>query len=342
MDQFSEGENQVFCVDTKNKFYETLYPLPTFLWKILCDIRSNKNFNPSEWIESKTDKLNEYMKANGLSGCVVAVSGGIDSAVTYYLAKHAMQKNNSPIKRIIGLTLPINSTKEVWSRALELEEEHTFDIHNVGTFENDKISIISGFTGNELSAIFKDVVYEIDNKVKCWDIIDEKYNFAKGQLKSYLRTPINYYVAQLLSAGGYPAIVLGTGNKDEDRYLCYFCKAGDGVVDVQLISDLHKSEVFKVGKELKVPDSILHAPPTADLWDGQTDENELGFGYDFVELLLTYHDLNDYEKENFKQTCIKNDVECGTNEWDYFIVNKQKAELIHQRNRHKLNFPINL
>ena len=59
---------------------------------------------------------------------------------------------------------------------------------------------------------------------------------------------------------------------DEDGYLCYFCKAGDGVVDVQLIADLHKSEVFTVGKYLEVPEDILVAPPSADLWDGQTDE----------------------------------------------------------------------
>ena len=51
-------------------------------------------------------------------------------------------------------------------------------------------------------------------------------------------------------------------------YLMYFCKAGDGSVDIQLISDLHKSEVFAVGRVLGVPTSILVAPPSADLWEG--------------------------------------------------------------------------
>jgi NAD+ synthase (glutamine-hydrolysing) len=55
--------------------------------------------------------------------------------------------------------------------------------------------------------------------------------------------------------------------------LCYFCKAGDGVVDVQLIADLHKSEVFAVGRALNVPQQILSAAPSADLWEGQTDED---------------------------------------------------------------------
>ena len=70
---------------------------------------------------------------------------------------------------------------------------------------------------------------------------------------------------------------------DEDGYLAYFCKAGDGVVDVQLISDLHKSEVFTVAKYLGVTESILNALPSADLWDEQEDEKELGFSYDFIE-----------------------------------------------------------
>lgn len=68
-----------------------------------------------------------------------------------------------------------------------------------------------------------------------------------------MRAPAVYYVAQLLSQEGNAAVVMGTGNKDEDYYLGYFCKAGDGVVDVSLISDLHKSEVFQVAKFLHVP-----------------------------------------------------------------------------------------
>lgn len=96
----------------------------------------------------------------------------------------------------------------------------------------------------------------------------------------------SYYTAQLLSTNGFPCIVLGTGNYDEDGYLRYFCKAGDGTVDVQLIADLHKSEVFSVARELGVAKSIQVAPPTADLWEGQTDEDEMGFSYDFVEVCL--------------------------------------------------------
>lgn len=73
-------------------------------------------------------------------------------------------------------------------------------------------------------------------------------------------------------------------------------------MDVQLIADLHKSEVFLVGRELGVPSSILDAAPSADLWDGQTDEEELGFSYDFIELFTgTYLSLGTDEQAAFEK-----------------------------------------
>merc|ERR1712129_500923 len=93
-----------------------------------------------------------------------------------------------------------------------------------------------------------------------------------GQLRSYMRTPVVYYIAQLLSSSGCPAVVMGTGNKDEDGYLAYFCKAGDGVVDVQLISDLHKHEVFAVGNALSVPQSILDAMKAEQMKNGLSSD----------------------------------------------------------------------
>ena len=147
---------------------------------------------------------------------------------------------------------------------------------------------------------------------------------------------MGYYVAQLLGQSGTPCIVMGTGNRDEDGYLGYFCKAGDGVVDVQLIADLHKSEVFKVGAVLGVPESILNSPPSADLWEGQTDENELGVTYDFVELYTGWYlPLPDAKKKEFLDSL----DEETKKEWDHYSA---ICETAHRRNAHKLNGPKNL
>ena len=150
-----------------------------------------------------------------------------------------------------------------------------------------------------------------------------------------MRTPAVYYVAQLLSSEGTPTIVMGTGNKDEDGYLAYFCKAGDGVVDVQLIADLHKSEVFEVGRVLGVPKSILVAAPSADLWDSQTDEEELGFSYDFIELWTNFLSMSQEDQDAAKK---KMSAE-GRKQFDEW---GGMAEKIHKRNKHKLNSPVNL
>ena len=106
---------------------EDYTPLPVFLKDSLSSIRNEKGFNAKVWIDKKTDKFNKYMKDNNLTGCVVSVSGGVDSSVTYLLAKHAMKKDDSPIKKLLGIAQPIKSTESVWSRALLLEDINDSD-----------------------------------------------------------------------------------------------------------------------------------------------------------------------------------------------------------------------
>jgi NAD+ synthase (glutamine-hydrolysing) len=215
-------------------------------------LRQKKAFNAEKWIEYKTDKFNNYMKENGLKACVVSVSGGIDSTITLGLMKKAQQKPNSPIKRVIGIAQPIKSSDDIQNRAYELENAFGGGIEIITVNQSEQHTQIADLCHKAIG---------IQGEV-----------FSQGQLKSYMRTPVNYYIAQLLSQAGTPCIVLGTGNMDEDGYLYYFCKAGDGIADVQLIGDLHKSEVRAVGKALGAPESILKAKPSADLWAGQTDE----------------------------------------------------------------------
>ena len=115
----------------------------------------------------------------------------------------------------------------------------------------------------------------------------------------------------------------------------YYCKAGDGVVDVQLMADVHKSEVFLVAREIGVPPSILAAPPSADLWEGQTDEDELGMSYDFVELYIEYLMLSKEERAKFMGDLDKESAEM-------LVQLGKKADDVHHRNKHKAGGPKNL
>ena len=286
--------------------------LPQLVAK-LEEVRRERAFNVAEWTQKKCEMLNEYMSKCGLKGCVVNCSGGIDSAVTLLLAQKAAQLEGSPIKRVIGILQPIHSTASIQDRGEDLCKSKGIEYIRV-----DQTGVFDLLCPLVESAL----------KVNSGDI-----SFQRGQLRSYMRTPVAYYVAQLLGTQGAPAIVLGTGNYDEDGYLYYFCKPGDGTSDVQLIHDLHKSEVKELARYLGCISSIVDAPPSADLWDGQTDESELGFPYDFCELyveLLRRDGVDDWvaslDSENRAQ-------------WDKW---KVMIDNVHRRNGHKAVWPVNL
>ncbi|MEZ4384885.1 MAG: hypothetical protein R3A79_26375, partial [Nannocystaceae bacterium] len=108
--------------------------------------------------------------------------------------------------------------------------------------------------------------------------------WSSGQLVSTIRTPALYYVTSLLTQEGTLAVLCGTTNRDEGSYLGFFGKASDGMVDLQPISDLHKSEVYALAERLGVPAEVREATPTGDTYDGRVDEAMIGAPYDFVEL----------------------------------------------------------
>lgn len=284
-------------------------------WKNKLDIlRKNKNFNPKNWITNKCELFNNYLIKNSLTGVVLSVSGGIDSALTLALLKYTMNLKNSNLKKIYAVNQPIKSSDWAYNRAKELCDKF-------------KITLIK----IDQSDIHQTIIDKVKNQINY-----ESNDFSKGQLRSYMRTPINYYLAQTLTEQGYPSFVMGTGNKDEDGYLAYFCKYGDGAVDVQLINDLHKNEVYKVAEYMEVPDSILKAAPSADLWNGQEDEKELGFTYDFIEFYTDYYlKLEDNEKELFYNNLDKD----SKKEFDDF---SEKCSKIHNKNKHKLIGVINI
>jgi len=288
--------------------------LPPLLKEKLTEYRKARAFDPAEWTEKKVGLFMDYMRKCGLKAAVVSVSGGIDSAVTLALINRAKNTPNSPVQRVLGISQPIHSSAWALNRAKE-----------AATALGVELAVI------DQTEIHSQLQQLVDKAVNI-----EGNSYSTGQLRSYMRTPVGYYTAQLLSQQGTPCVVMGTGNRDEDGYLAYFCKAGDGVVDVQLIADLHKSEVFQVGAYLGVPKSILEAPPSADLWAGQTDEEELGFSYDFIELFTGWYlQQSEAEQAAFRESM---DEESRRK----FETWATKCEEVHQRNRHKFNSPVNL
>lgn len=282
------------------------------LMDILDGMRKERNFNVKEYIDRKSDLLNQYMNQYGLKACVVAISGGIDSAVVLGIVKRAFDKANSPIKRVIPMLLPIlkstgvTNQNEATARGKELCEKlglkhYEIDLTSVNNKIRESLEPVIGIEGED---------------------------WAIGQLGPYSRTPILYYTTSLLNQDGYGAIICGTTNKDEGAYLGYVGKASDGMVDVQIISDIHKSEVYQVARELEIPKSIIEVTPSGDMYDNRTDEAVFGASYDFVELYINYLNMEELEKEQL----ISSLDEKSKEQFDFYAKN---LENLHRYNLHK-------
>ena len=252
-----------------NKLIEKIHPE---LKNLLSEFRSLRGFNPQACIDAKAELLNQYFRDSNLSGAVVGVSGGIDSAVVLGLLKYASSKPNSPIKKIVAPLLPVQIETGVTNqdhsvlKGSQVVEHFDVDAPLIDLGPAHKI-----IDGAIASALEKD-----------------SSEWAKGQLVSNIRTPIFYHIAAALSSSGVTSIVCGTTNRDEGSYIGYFGKVADGAVDLQLISDLHKSEVYQIAEVLGVPSAVAEAPPSGDVFDGRTDFEMIGTPYDFIELYTIF------------------------------------------------------
>lgn len=271
----------------------TFTPLSATNRQVLNCVREHRRFVVEQYVEMKTTLLINYLRSAGLTGCVVAVSGGIDSAVVLGLLTEAQKRYDMTV---FPVTLPACSSKgvthqdETVNKANLLikhfqKQNHT-NRHNFWAFPNYcyKINI-----DDEVSDIASNVFKAIGN---FYGSNLPKDYWAIGQLVPYTRTPYLYFIATMMKEKGIPSVIVGTTNRDEGAYLGYVGKASDGMVDIQLISDLHKSEVYQLAKYLNIPQEIIDAVPTGDMYNGKSDVEMFGASYDSVELYITnpYHD----------------------------------------------------
>lgn len=293
-----------------------LHPI---LQQILDGKRATKKFSESKWVKKAVSAVLEYMKKFNLKSACVNISGGVDSSVVLAVLARAMSEapSDHPFNvnnggKICAAKQCIHSTPEIVNRA----------------------NLVVNDLRREYGDLIKIVVHDLDLSDE-YDSLLEKLEkedgelsaWAKSMYKSYLRTPQIFALA-----ASNRGIVFGTGNRDEDGYLYYYCKFGDGAVDVSFLWDLHKSQVFSVGKYLNVNDSVLKAPPSADLADGQTDEEEIGATYDMVELVWSYYYVF---TESDRISFDKHVKSTSMDAWNQFIEEKARIDEIHNKGSHK-------
>lgn len=287
------------------KIYNDTVNMTEQLHDKLVQYRAVRGFNASEWIDRKVALINAYFAQSGLSGAVVGVSGGIDSAVALSLVVKASQIEDSPIKKIVPILLPAFSYTGA-TRQNEATNRAECLCQNLG---------LEAAVFHQLTPMAEMMNSELENILGI-----RSTPWAKGQLVAYTRTPVLYSTCSILTDAGYPALVIGTTNLSEGGYLGYVGKASDGMVDLQIISDLYKSEVYQVAELLEIPSTIMKATPTGDMFDGRDDETVFGASYDFVEL---YH----LWLQSGSDPELLND--------ETFAAGAENLEKMHQYNGHK-------
>lgn len=206
-----------------------------------------------EWIYNKVTTA-------GKKGCVVGVSGGIDSAVIASVCKEAFPNTT------YGIIMPRTKNMTSEKRAKELCEKLKIKYELI-EMKNKNLKIPQFYTDSIYGVVALETNKDLQDQIK----------LAIGNYTARKRMATLYYYAELLDY-----LVIGTDNKCEN-YIGYFTKHGDGGVDINPIGQYYKSEVYELGRSLEVPKSILNTAPSAELMDGQTDEQELGMSYAEIE-----------------------------------------------------------
>lgn len=189
--------------------------------------------------------LRGYADEAGLGGYVVGLSGGIDSACTAALCQRAVGDG------VLGVLLPCHSLPE----------------------DAEMARIVADAYGIETVTV--DLGQSFDALVAALPPGQSK--MAVANIKPRLRMATLYALAQTRRY-----LVAGTGNRSE-LLVGYFTKYGDGGVDVEPLGNLYKWQVRELARELGVPQPIIDRPPSAGLWAGQTDEDELGITYEALD-----------------------------------------------------------
>jgi len=199
-----------------------------------------------------------YWKS-GCKGIVIGLSGGVDSAVAATFCCRAIGGD-----KVLGLTLPSNVSNPADIKDAAILCKQLGMDHRVINIE----PMLEGF---KTMPDFKESRY------------------LHGNLMARIRMTVLYYYANREQK-----IVCGTSNRSE--YMLGYCtKYGDNAADLQPLLHLYKTEIYEYAKELGIPESIMKKAPSAGLWEGQSDEEEIGLSYEKIDDSLKLLELQGWQ-----------------------------------------------
>lgn len=230
-------------------------------------------------MQKEVDQILEFLKItfsrNKIGSAVIAVSGGIDSAVSLTLICKAISPQN-----VFPVLMPYGD--QDMTDALNICEWNNVPKENI---------------------LIKNMKSSVDSLCISLNIPPEEI-MRKGNIMARVRMVVTYDVAK-----DKHGLVVGTENKSE-HYLGYFTRFGDEASDIEPIVHLYKTQVRQLAQFFNIPNEILIKKPSAGLWKDQTDENELGFDYEKADLILNEiidnnKDISEVNIENVPQEIVE-------------------------------------
>lgn len=237
-------------------------------------------------IRKRVDFLKEYILRTNTNGLLIAISGGIDSAVVTGLCKQAtdeLTEEKGSEYKTVGVFQPYGAQEDI---------EHSYATAQAFQLKYQ--------IETNIEEAVDELALETEYGMKQIGVHRHASRGAKGNIKARTRMVVQYALAFDLNL-----LVVGTDHASE-ALTGFFTKWGDGAVDLNPMSSLHKRQVRQLAERLGVPQSIIDKVPTAGLWDGQTDEAELGISYedncDYLEGKQIAPDVQAKLEEQYKRT----------------------------------------
>lgn len=209
--------------------------------------------NPKTEAERIEAFLKEVLQRTGKRKMLIAVSGGIDSAVSATLCARAIGKNNLSLIRLpyLGLNTEGLQNAQTLVDFLDIPEENFYT---------------------------KDISDTVNILCKELNVGDDR--IRRGNIMARVRMIMIFDLAKKIDG-----LVCGTENKSE-HHLGYFTRFGDEASDIEPIIHLYKTKIYELANFLGLPENLILQSPTAGLWQGQEDEAQLGFTYKEADRFL--------------------------------------------------------
>ncbi|OGK10208.1 NAD(+) synthase [Candidatus Roizmanbacteria bacterium RIFCSPHIGHO2_01_FULL_35_10] len=249
-------------------------------------VSSIPKINPKQETDKIGNFITETLEKTRFKKLIIGLSGGIDSAVSIYLAGKVLSPENIFVAHLYYFKPLTTLIQKVFSE-LKIPPQNQYilsiqkPVDDLALLLNPLVRFNNGRR--------KNIPSEEDQ---------HKSTLRKANIMARVRMILLFDLAKK-----HKALVLGTENKSE-HLLGYFTRFGDAASDIEPISHLYKTQVYQLAMYLKVPDEIINAKPTAGLWSDQTDEGEFGFSYlEADQVIYLYFDkkipLNKISKKEF-------------------------------------------